>query len=192
MEGFIVTVKFLTRCELQRILSVARDRSARDHAMILIAYRHGLRASETCNLDTDAVDPDAARITCTRLKGSLTNWQRLEPYEVLAVNAWLGVRPQTAVGNLFVDSEGRPLSRFQFYRLFRRHAQAADIPEGKRHPHVLKHALGTALANAGVPVQVIQQRLGHRSISNTMIYLDIASEYVDRTVATAIESGAIV
>lgn len=56
----------------------------------------------------------------------------------------------------------------------------------------LKHTIGTLLANSGVPVQVIQQRLGHRNIENTMVYLSIASEYVDRTVASAIEAGTVV
>jgi len=143
-------------------------------------------------MDSESVDLAAGRIVCRRLKGSVTNWQRLAVDEVSALREWLKARPETGSRALFVDDDGNEFSRFQLYRMFRRHALAAGIPVEKCHPHVLKHSLGTHLANAGVPVQVIQQRLGHRCISNTMVYLQIASAYVDRAVAEAIDAGAVV
>jgi len=140
----------------------------------------------------DAIDVHSRHIVCDRLKRSVRNWQKLADDEARAVHSWLELRPKTASSALFVGDDGKQLSRFQFYRMFRRHALAASIPVEKCHPHVLKHSLGTHLANAGVPVQVIQQRLGHRCINNTLVYLQIASEYVDRAVAEAIDAGAVV
>lgn len=183
---------FLTQEELRRLLRGAQRASARDHCMVLIGYRHGLRASEICALQIADVDTASARMVCGRLKGSVSNWQQLGSDEVDALQAWLKKRPKAANGDLFVDEHGNRLSRFQFYRLFRRHARAAGIPAKKCHPHTLKHALGTHLANAGVPVQVIQQRLGHRCIQNTMVYLAISSRYVDQAVESAIQAGDVV
>ena len=177
---------------MQRILSVAKTKSVRDYAMILLSYRHGLRASEVCSLRTNEFELQARRMICRRLKGSVSNWQQLDPDEVSAVQSWLEERPETGDGILFVSSTGRRLSRFQFYRRFRRHAIEAGVPPEKCHPHSLKHSLGTHLANAGVPVQVIQQRLGHRCIQNTMVYLAISSRYVDNAVTSAIKAGDVV
>jgi site-specific recombinase XerD len=57
---------------------------------------------------------------------------------------------------------------------------------------MLKHSVATHLANAGMPVQVIQQRLGHRNIQNTMKYLQVSSAFVDRAFESAIANGAVV
>jgi len=59
-------------------------------------------------------------------------------------------------------------------------------------PARLKHSLGTHLANAGVPPQVIQQRLGHRNIQNTMVYLTVSSAFTDRVFEGALANGAVV
>ena len=71
------SIKFFTRSELERTLSAAKARSARDYAMILLAYRHGLRASEICRLQINHIDLDAGNIHCMRGKGSVSNWQSL-------------------------------------------------------------------------------------------------------------------
>jgi site-specific recombinase XerD len=84
------------------------------------------------------------------------------------------------------------MSRSQFYRVFKQLCEKAGVPEDKRHPHTLKHSLGSHMANAGMPVQVIQHRLGHRNITSTMIYVQMSNIYVDRAVQAAMDSGGIV
>ncbi len=138
------------------------------------------------------VDLESRRILCRRGKGSITNWQEMAPDEIDAVEAWLQERPEKNGPYLFVSRKGPAVSRKHFYRIVRKHGLAAGIAPDRAHPHSLKHALGTHLANSGVPVQVIQQRLGHRSINNTMKYLAIASEYVNRAVREAMARGAVV
>jgi hypothetical protein len=61
------SIKFLTRSWLQRLLAAARERGVRDYAMILLAYRHGLRASEVCRVQTSHIDLDAGNIQNTMI-----------------------------------------------------------------------------------------------------------------------------
>lgn len=185
-------MQFLTKGELKALLDRVKMKSARDYAMILLAYRHGMRASEVCNITMNNLDLEAGNIRCQRGKGSISNWQQLSADEIKAIKTWLRKRPKVETDCLFVSNRGSPMSRSQFFRLFKDHAHAVGIPEEKQHPHVLKHSLGTHLANAGMPVQVIQSRLGHRNIQNTMVYLQISSGYVDKAFESALANGAVV
>lgn len=186
------SLQFLTQTELKALLAQAKKESPRDHAMILIAYRHGLRASEVCNITVENLDLEAGNIRCLRGKGSISNWQQLSEDEIKVLRSWLRKRPRNGNRHIFVSRQGTPISRSQFYRVFRDLARSAGLSEEKCHPHILKHSLGTHLANSGVPVQVIQQRLGHRNVANTMIYLSISSAYTDRVFEGALASGAVV
>src|SRR5690242_8049173 len=71
------TMTYLTPDEILAVLKVARGRSVRDWAMILLAYRHGLRASEVCGLKLADIDLKAGSISIRRLKGSLSQVQPL-------------------------------------------------------------------------------------------------------------------
>src|SRR2546425_9656680 len=86
---------YLTPDELLAVLKAAKARSARDWAMILLTYRHGLRASEVCDLKMSDVDLKAGSISIRRLKGSLHTVQPLYQHrgqplldEVGALRAW--------------------------------------------------------------------------------------------------------
>jgi len=185
------TMHFLTRNELKALLEKAKKDSVRNYAMLLIAYRHGLRASETVNIKVKNVDLDAGNIRCERGKGSISNWQQLSVDEVKALKAWLRKKPKTGSSFLFPSPSGKAMTRVGFFKVFQRLALSVGLPREKCHPHVLKHSLGTHLANAGVPVQVIQQRLGHRNIQSTMVYLSISSGYVDKAFEVALANGAV-
>ncbi len=94
---------FLTPGETLAILKTARQHSTRDWAMILVAYRHGLRASEVCGLKLADIDVKAGSISVRRLKGSLQTTQPLYQHrgqplldEVSALRSWLRKRPATA------------------------------------------------------------------------------------------------
>ena len=185
-------MRFLTKGETKALLDAAMAQSPRDFAMIILCYRHGLRASEVCNITMQNLDLEAGNIRCVRGKGSISNWQQLGVDEAKAIKAWLRRRPKTDDPHLFISRRGGAMSRSQFFRVFAALAEEAGIPEEKRHPHVLKHSLGTHLANAGMPVQVIQSRLGHRNVQNTMIYLQISNAYVDRAFEAALGNGGVV
>ena len=63
-------------------------------------------------------------------------------------------------------------------QLFQTLAEEAGIPEDKRHPHVLKHSIASHLIGENVNLAIVQQKLGHRSISSTMVYVGVTGEQV--------------
>lgn len=100
MNNRTETLTFLTQNEIKALLDKAKQSGARDFAMVLLAYRHGLRASEVCNITVGNLDLEAGNIRCERGKGSISNWQQLAKDEVKAVSAWLkGIGKAGAPGN---------------------------------------------------------------------------------------------
>jgi len=186
------TLQFLTQGELKALLDKAKTQSPRDYAMVLLAYRHGLRATEVCTITVENIDLEAKNIRCERGKGSISNWQQLGDDEVKAIKVWMKRRPRNESNYVFTSRKGTPISRSQFFRVFQNLAQKIGLAPEKRHPHILKHSLGTHLSSAGLPPQVIQNRLGHRSIQNTMLYMSVSSGFVDRMVSSAMASGSVV
>ena len=169
---------FLNPEETLAVLKAARERSTRDWAMILLAYRHGLRASEVCGLKLVDIDLKAGSISIRRLKGSLQTVQPLYPHrglplldEPAALRAWLKARPADGSDFFFTSQKGGKLDRTQFFRVFRAVAESAGVPREKRHPHVLKHSLASHLVAGNVNLALIRQALGHRSITSTMQYV---------------------
>jgi type 1 fimbriae regulatory protein FimB len=169
---------FLTPVETLALLKVAKQRSTRDWAMILLAYLHGLRASEVCRLKLADVDQKAGSISIRRLKGSLQTVQPLYQHrgqplldETAAVRSWLRKRPSDGSNYLFTSQKGGRLDRTQFFRVFQTIAQMAGLPVEKRHPHVLKHSLASHLVAGNVNLALVRQTLGHRSINSTMQYI---------------------
>jgi integrase len=169
---------FLTTDETLTVLKAARERSIRDWAMILLAYRHGLRASEVCGLKLAEIDLKAGSISIQRLKGSLPTVQPLYPHrgqplldELTALRAWHKARAADGSDYLFTSQKGGKLDRTQFFRLFQTIAETAGLPFEKRHPHVLKHSLASHLVAGNVNLALIRQALGHRSINSTMQYV---------------------
>ena len=172
------TMTYLTPEEILAVLKAARKRSVRDWAVILLAYRHGLRASEVCGLKLADIDLKAGSLSIRRLKGSLSQVQPLYQHrgqplldEMAALRAWLKTRPADGSDFLFTSQKGGRLDRTQFFRIFRACAETAGLPQEKRHPHVLKHSLASHLVAGNVNLALIRQALGHRSITSTMQYV---------------------
>lgn len=168
----------LSKTELLSLLETARAHSARNFLMILVAYSHGLRASEVIALTPDAVKDGL--LTVRRLKGSFRTEQPLVSSAETLLNersAWFDfVRNQPSNQRLF------PITRQHFWRLIQRYAAAAGIPARKRHPHVLKHTIALqTIHSAGI--DNVRQYLGHKSMAST-------GEYLKRTDAEASEAVA--
>lgn len=164
--------------EMLNLLKAARKCSTRDWAMILIAYRHGLRPSEVCGLKLADIDLRAGSISIRRLKGSLHTIQPIYQHrgqplldENAAIKAWMRKRLQDGSDYLFTSQKGGKLSRIQFFRVFQKVAELAALPAEKRHPHVLKHSLASHLVAGNANLALIRQALGHRSIRSTMAYI---------------------
>src|ERR1017187_3259172 len=132
----------LEPAEVLAVLRAAKMRGAREWSMIVLAYKHGLRASEVCNIRLGEVDLRNGSILVQRLKGSLRTTQALtklrgEPLlnELKALREWMKQRPDDGSDFLFTSQKGGRLDRSQFFRLFKMIAASAGLPPEKRHPH---------------------------------------------------------
>lgn len=98
---------------------------------------------------------------------------RYEPLldEVVALRAWLAIRPNYGSPFLFTSQKGGRLDRTQFFRMFQAVAKKAALPPHKRHPRVLKYSLAAHLLERKADISVIHRILGHRSINSTLLYV---------------------
>ncbi len=179
--------------EVLSVLRAARAKGAREWAMIVVAYKHGMRASEVCNLRLDDVDLKNGSIVVDRLKGSLRTTQavtehRGEPLlnELKALREWLRRRPDDRSEYLFTSQKGGRLDRSQFFRLFRTIASEAGLPAEKQHPHVLKHSIASHLVSANVNLALVKQQLGHKSIGSTIRYVKMSDQQASKATASAL------
>jgi integrase len=179
--------------EVLSVLRAAKAKGAREWAMIVVTYKHGMRASEVCNLRVDDLDLKNGSIVVERLKGSLRTTQavtehRGEPLlnEHRALREWLRERPADGSDYLFTSQKGGRLDRTQFFRLFKAIAGRAGLPAEKRHPHALKHSLASHLVSANVNLALVKQQLGHKSIGSTMRYVTISDHQASKATASAL------
>jgi len=169
----------LTTDELLAVLKTAKEHTTRDWALLVVIYRHGLRASEAAALTLS--DIQDGQLTVARVKGSLKTTQPIVKHpgqplldEVKALREWLKERPQDGSDALFVSRKGGHLTREQVYRIFRQHAEAARLPETKRFVHVLKHSLASHLIAGNANLAMVQVALGHASLSSTQAYVHVS------------------
>lgn len=166
--------KYLTRDEIQRIISVASGsgHGSRDACLFRLCFCHGLRVSELCQLTLSDLDMHQQVIYIHRLKKGLSTTHPLTREDIRMLKRWLTDRAVYRGANepwIFLSQKGGALSRQQIYHLLRKYGEEAGlgiIP----HPHMLRHACGYALADLGVDTRLIQDYLGHRNIRHTVIY----------------------
>jgi site-specific recombinase XerD len=187
MPRAVDTIKFLTLDETKRLFSVIEDK--RDKALFLIAYRHGLRASEVGLLQVSDLDLKQLRIIIHRLKGSLGGQHPLQADEAKAIKAYLKARSNDVATRdspiLFPSNRNVPISRKTLDWMMReKYGKLARLPEDKRHFHVLKHSIATHLLDAGADVIFLKDWLGHSNIQNTMIYTHLVSSTRDQKART--------
>lgn len=162
------TIRFLTLDETARLFrSIGPHR--RDRALFLIAYRHGLRASEVGLLRVEDIDLKTLRIMIHRLKGSHSGAHPLQADEAKALKALLRER-EVPSPILFPSSRGDPIARRTLDWLMKKYGEVADLPPVKRHFHCLKHSIATHLLEAGADLRFVQDWLGHSNIQNTVVY----------------------
>lgn len=167
------TIKFLTPDETARLFGSVREHR-RNKAIFLIAYRHGLRASEVGLLRTSDLDFKKLRILVHRLKGSYSGEHPLQSDEAKAVRTYLRTRGHESPV-LFTSNRGDPISRRTLDWLMKTYGAAANLPPAKRHFHVLKHSIATHLLDAGGDLRFVQDWLGHSNIQSTVVYTYLTS-----------------
>ena len=166
------TREHLTVGEVEALIEAARGNryGHRDATMILLAFRHGLRASEVCDLRWDKSTSPAP---CCTSAGSRTAPRHAPHPRRRAKGAAPAPPGEPAVTVHFCQRAGIPVHHGRLRPHDRAAAAAAGL-ELKAHPHMLRHACGYALANKGHDTRAIQGWLGHRSITSTAVYTALA------------------
>jgi site-specific recombinase XerD len=168
------TREHLTEPEVEKLIEAAKDNrwGHRDSTMILVAYRHGLRASELVDLRWDQVHLNSANLDIRRRKNGSAATHPLTGLELRALRR-LKREQEPASQFVFVSERGDPFSTEGFARLLQRAGKAAGLTV-KVHPHMLRHACGYKLANDGVDTRALQAYLGHKNIQHTVRYTELA------------------
>ncbi len=168
--------EYLTEKEIEALIEAAADNrwGHRDSTAILLAYRHGLRASELVELRWDDFDLTTGKVHIRRAKGGQPSVHPIGGKEMRAL------RRSTRVASLrspyvFVSERGAPLSVAGYQRMVARAGEAAGFGF-LVHSHMLRHSCGYKLANDGQDTRAIQHYLGHRSIASTVRYTALAPD----------------
>jgi len=173
------TREYLTEHEVEQLIEATKgNRQAhRDGTMILLAFRHGLRAVEVCDLRWEQVEFETAVLHVRRRKNGTSSVHPLSGRELRALRR---LKRESEVSPfVFVSERSSPFTVAGFQKLIARAGEKAgfDFPV---HPHMLRHACGYALANAGQDTRALQAYLGHRCIQHTVRYTELSPERFKR------------
>ncbi len=193
----------LTVDEVERLLEAAsaapddrpstRGLAIRDRALLELLYASGLRISEALGLDLDRVSFDGAFV---RVVGK-GDRERIVPVGEVALDwlrgyvaevrpAWIraAVSARGDVEALFVTPRGRRLGRQVAWRIVKRAARRAGVAD-RVSPHTFRHSFATHLLEGGADLRVVQELLGHASISTTQLYTHLTGERIREIYARA-------
>jgi integrase len=169
------TREYLTPDEIKRLIKAAKAGgrySQRDATLILIAYRHGLRAREISDLEWSQVEWGRnASLHVRRVKNGKPSVHPLRGDELRALRE---LQRNTTGPFVFTSERGSAFVPTALNLLIKRIGKRAGF-EFPVHVHMLRHAAGYALANAGHDTRSIQDWLGHVSIQHTVRYTELSS-----------------
>ena len=163
--------------------------SVRDRALLEVLYGTGARISEAVGLDIDDLDLPGKTVLL-RGKGGKQRLVPLGSYAAKALEAYLvRVRPELAqhgrgTPKVFLNSRGGPLSRQSAWTVLRSAADKAGLSTDIS-PHTLRHSFATHLMEGGADVRVVQELLGHASVTTTQIYTLVTVDQLREVYATA-------
>jgi type 1 fimbriae regulatory protein FimB/type 1 fimbriae regulatory protein FimE len=168
----------LTADEIAEMIAAVRREGGRmverDTLLILMAYRHGLRASELTRLRWDQVDLKADLLHVNRMKNGTPSTHPLRGPELRTLKAWQ--REQGAGRSyVFTSLRGGPMTPRTVHHVVAKAGRDAGIPFPV-HTHMARHACGFKLANDGQDTRAIQLYLGHKNIQHTVRYTELSAE----------------
>ncbi|OSJ19239.1 integrase [Bradyrhizobium canariense] len=168
------TREYLTDDEVQSLITAAKANrhGHRDGTMILVAYRHGFRASELTDLRWDQVEFSAAALHVRRVKQGTPSTHPILGDELRALRK-LQREQKPKSPFVFTSERGSPFTTAGFARMVERTGTAAKL-QLKVHPHMLRHACGYTLANKGHDTRAVQAYLGHKNIQHTVRYTELS------------------
>lgn len=182
--------KYLELHEMLALLAESKKTSARNWCLCLFAFRFGLRATELSQIKmTDVAD---GYCDVQRLKGSLHTRQKITADQnplldvQAALTACLREREDTGSLFLFTSRLGSGMTRRAIYNIFEDAAFRAGIDPDRRNIHIAKHSLAVNLRKRGVPVDIVQQALGHARPETTIkFYYHTSQDEATRAIQNA-------
>ena len=168
--------EYLPVKEVELLIDTARKRGRyghRDATMVLVTFRHGLRASEVCALRWDMVDLARGLLHVRRAKNGTPSVQPLGGNELRALRRLK--REEIESRFLFMTERAAPITMAGYRKMIARTGERAKFPFPV-HPHMLRHACGYKLANDGQDTRAVQHYLGHRNIQHTVRYTELSPE----------------
>lgn len=171
----------LTVEEMERLLlqpKQATEEGIRDLAMMEVLYSTGIRVSESCRLHIEDVDDNFLRVFGKGRK------ERIVPIGKQAIQAvdvylhryrWLHDSEKQHA--LFVTRRGCPIDRIAVWKSIKKYARQAGIIKNIS-PHTFRHTCATHLLESGAEMRVIQEILGHASISSTDRYAQVSNSHL--------------
>ena len=192
--------KALTITQIVSMIEVAyregQPITARDQAMLELLYSSGARVSELIGIninDLSSIDTSDGKVTTLKLRGKGSK-ERIVPLGSFATKAvenyLVRVRPELAsksaktTSALFLNSRGSRISRQSAWQMVLDAAEAAGVSEHVS-PHVFRHSYATHLLDGGADIRVVQELLGHASVTTTQIYTLITIDKVRESYALA-------
>lgn len=187
--------KALPLADVEAILEAAGSAGTtlalRDRALLEVLYGTGARISEAVGLDVDDVDRVDATVVL-RGKGGKERIVPIGTYALSAVDAYLTrARPELAsvgtperAGALFLNARGGRLSRQSAWTVLVKAADRAGVTRDVS-PHTLRHSFATHLLEGGADVRVVQELLGHASVTTTQIYTLVTVDNLREVFAVA-------
>jgi len=168
----------LDRDELRSL--IGSFRMDRDRAIAGLMVFCGLRTAEVLGLSVRDIDIGRGWVRVIG-KGNKERRVPLDPDVASLIQTYLlAERPETTSDALFIvakgPNRGQPLTAAGLRTIFRYHRAKADVPAG--HPHALRHSFGTALAEAGVDLAVIQELMGHDHVDSAAAYIHLAPAHL--------------
>lgn len=162
--------EYLTATEVKSMVDAAKAagrNGQRDALLILMMYRHALRAGEAIDLVWSQVNLNSGKLHVNRLKNGDPSVHYLEGDEIRALRKLERQYP----GSEFVFSSERlgPMSPNTVYKIVARAGELAKI-KMPVHPHMLRHGKGFQLAGTGTDTRAIQAYMGHKNIQHTVLY----------------------
>lgn len=179
-------MQYLNEPELKRLLEAIPN--PRNRLMVLVAFWHGLRASEVTQLR--GRDIRSGHIYVERLKGSLTTTQIYQHHvdPLLDERRYLTAIEPTIKDNQLVF----PMTRFGLYKLMRRAAVKAGL--GARYkkvrPHILKHSIIKQSLNGGANIHYVKRWAGHKNLASTAHYINVDDQEAGLAIGQAMRKAS--
>jgi type 1 fimbriae regulatory protein FimB/type 1 fimbriae regulatory protein FimE len=168
--------EYLTEDEVDQLMDAAGRvgrHGHRDATLILLSYRHGLRVTELVSLRWEQLDLKQGLMHVNRLKHGNPSVHPLRGPELRALRRLQ--REYSTLPYVFCSERKAPLTSDAIRKIITRAGREAKLPFSV-HPHMLRHACGYKLAQAGQDTRAIQHYLGHKNIQHTVRYTQLSPD----------------